>query len=274
MTAVSEQTPRESSGRILRPNWRILTPDASPPLFEGALNVSILVPGQARDGRPVRVLRRYPKQNRHIFEALAYEYDGIGFTADGGRIRRRSRDEQHGFAKLAAEKGLRVLAPGINDRGLLETVFLDQAEKLDEYLPHATDRQVALVTRDIFADLYAAHRAGIIYGDRWAENILVSPVTGPVNIDFDIEISGPHAREFEAAQIATYILGGAKSRAVPQLAGILTHPYGRLDSRFTERYLRGHKRFYDADQKYGSIENEMESLISLMHMTNHGIRPL
>lgn len=73
------------------------------------------------------------------------------------------------------------------------------------------------------------------------------------------------AREFEATQIASYILGGAKEKANPLLAKLLTLPYTDLNMAYVEAFLRGHSKHYDADKKYGSIENEINALVVLIY---------
>lgn len=239
-----------------------------PIILEGELNVNELRGGPVLDGVQRKVLRRYPKRNTQIFELLSYEYSQIGFIQAGGRFRRRSQAEQVQFSRQCAELGLNVFPPFSVRSKYIENLFLEGAEKMDDFLMHASDQQVTHYTEDIFMDLYKAHDAGIIYGDRWAENILVVPKLGIVNIDFDIEISGPFAREFEASQIAIYVLGSAKAKSIPQLAKLLTLPFANLDIRFVESFLRGHLKHYDHDNKYGDMENELNALIALMH-TEH-----
>lgn len=233
-------------------------------ILEGELNINEVLSRSSGDElHPVRI-RRHPKRNPGIFRALAYEYDGIGFTKDGGLVRRRPPEEQIRFTDRCVALGLKVLPVVRHDNHSVESVFLPDAQNFDDYLMHATPEQANRVTYETFTDLMKAHRHGIVYGDRWAENILVVPELGFVHIDFDIEISGPHAKEFEAAQIAAYVVGGSKDAALPLLARLLTSPHARWDTRYVESFLRGHARFYDADHKYGPIDNELTTLEFLM----------
>jgi len=236
-----------------------------PSIFEGALNVNILRPGPTIHGLPRRILHRFPKENIGILKSIAHEYHKIGFTQVGGRFRRRSQSDQVCFTKRCAEIGLNVLPPLADDGGHVENLFLENAETMDIFLSHASDEETAIFTHNMYMDLYKAHKAGVVYGDRWSENILITPQKNLINIDFDIEISGPYAKEFEAAQVAYYILAGAKSKVVPQLAKLLSVPYANLDVRYIETFLRGHAKHFDSNKKYGNLNKEVNALVELMY---------
>lgn len=238
---------------------------SQPSILEGALNVNLLRPGPTILGVPRRVLHRFPKENTTILKSIAHEYHEIGFTQVGGRFRRRSQDEQIRFTKRCAEAGLSVLPPFADEGSHVENIFLENAETMDIFLAHATDEETALFTHGLYMDMYKAHKAGVVYGDRWSENILITPKRNIVNIDFDIEIFGSYAREFEAAQVAYYILAGAKAKVVPQLARLLSVPYANLDMRQVETFLKGHAKHFDANKKYGNLKNEVDTLVELMY---------
>lgn len=235
-----------------------------PFILEGQLNINEVRTDRIVKGPQRLIVRRFPKENTTILRSLAYEYHEIGFTQLGGSFRRRSRDEQIQFTRRCAALGLRVLPPLEEGKGYFDTLFLEKAEKMDEYLSHATSEQAARFTYDVYMDMYKAHNAGIIYGDRWADNILVAPNIGVVNIDFDIEISGPFAKEFEATQVACYILAEAKMEITPLLTKLLSAPHEGFHMKVVEKFLRGHALHFDGAKKYGSIENEMNALIGLL----------
>jgi len=244
--------------------YDILTP-APRSILEGELNINELCLGSTLNGIQKLVLRRFPKKNTSILESLAYEYNSIGFTERGGHFRRRSQNEQILFTEHCASFGLKVLPPLSHNEAYIENLFLENAETLDVFLTHATDEEAAQCTQDIYMDMYKAHKAGVVYGDRWEKNILIVPKMGVVNIDFDIEISGPFAKEFEATQVACYILAGSNVKIIPQLAKLLSAPDVKFNMKIVETFLRGHAEHFDADKKYGNIEAKLNTLIALIH---------
>jgi len=233
-------------------------------ILEGALNVNEVFEHVASLGN-MSVLHRYEKYNSHIFDSLAFEYDDIGFTKLGGTFRRRTQMEQYQFLEHCTRLGLKVQPTLAITETYTENVYFENAQTLDEFLLNATSEQAERCTYDIFMDLHAAHNAGIVYGDRWEKNILIVRDVGLVHIDFDIEISGPYAKEFEAAQIACYILAGTDDTIIPLLANLLRTPYARLNIQILEKFLRGHARNYDHEHKYKNIENKLNALIALIY---------
>jgi len=186
--------------------------------FTGALNTNILV----EDGRGDRYLKRYPHSNRDVMDFIAQEQSFIGFTQQGGRFRRRTPEEQAGFTKAAASHGLRVLPTALTDReGVNYHQFIPNAQTLDTYLPVASTENTQRITLQILEDLHAAHHKGFVYGDRWSENILVTPDHDFTHIDFDLEIYGSGARELDVASIAFYTLCGGRDKAASFLGTML-----------------------------------------------------
>lgn len=244
--------------------YDILAP-TQPSIYEGALNVNVLQPGPVLNGAQRHVLHRFPKENTTILKSIAHEYNTIGFTQVGGRFRRRSQNEQVQFTKKCAELGLNVLPPLTYEGSYVENLFLENAETMDVFLSHATNEETAKCTHNIYMDMYKAHKAGIVYGDRWSENILVVPKIGVVNIDFDVEISGLFAKEFDVAQVSYYILAGAKVKVIPQLAKLLSVPYADLNIQHVETFLCGHAEHFNANKKYGNLKEEVNTLVALMY---------
>lgn len=215
-----------------------------------------------------RVLRRFPIENRHILKSIAHEYAAIGFTSAGGTFDRRNEGEQLRFALRCVESGLLVLSPLRSDNSHFETPFLEEAVTMDKYLPQATDRQAIDFMNVNFADLTRAHKMGAVYGDRWSENTLVMPNGKIYNIDFDISISGPPAKEFEVAQVTYYTLAALKLRAqelaIPHLAKLLAMR-SDLNMKYIDTFLRGHAMHFNANNKYGGLTTEVDTLVKRMY---------
>jgi len=158
----------------------------------------------------VPFLKRVPKDNPTLLKQIQAEYEGVMFLPLGGNFRKRTLEEQFSFSIKAAGLGLKVLPPSAIDREAIYYPFLDQVKSMKEYFS-SKDARVSFVVNQLVNDLRRAHGFNVIYGDRWLPNILVKPEHKIVHIDFDIEISGKWAREFEVSQIIYYtILAGGK----------------------------------------------------------------
>lgn len=233
-----------------------LTELPKPPL-EGALNVNNFM----RAPNDVTFLRKRPKNNPQIIKSIEYEYHKIGFTDKGGRFRRRSQEEQLKLTTYAAANGLRVLAPSfVDSKGTNHYLFLNDAKTLDEYLPVVPDEEMFSVVYQLFDDLRKAHKSNIIYGDRWSQNILISRKYGVLHIDFDIEIFGGGAKEFEVAQAVYYTLCAGRKRIIPLLTEILT--YGDwFDVSMVGEFVKKHADYFRDSKKYGNAQHEAALLI-------------
>lgn len=234
-------------------------------VLEGALNVNVLRPGPTDNGTTTNLLWRFPKRNTSIWSSIAYEYNTIGFTGHHGTVRRRSPQEQTQFTQYCASHGLRVIPPYLDGDTHVKNIFLSDAETLDVYLAHATEHQAARVVHDLYSDMMRAHSHDIVYGDRWSENMLIRPHGGLLHIDFDLEIGGPTAKEFEAAQAAYYVLAGARGKIITTLARFLAAPHARWDLDKIEQYLVGHAIHFNKNKKYGGLADEVNTLVALMH---------
>lgn len=223
----------------------------------GAFNANLLV----RDRSGGIFLKRVPKENLIICDSIDFEYFETGFNDEGGGYRRRTPEEQARFTRYASNMGLRVLPSVITDKRISYTPFLENSPTLDVFLPQASQSDAARVTYQIFDDLRRAHKQAIIYGDRWSKNILVAPNLGAVNIDFDIELSGLPAVEFEVAQAAYYVLCGGREKVMSPLSKILANNTGWFRQDLVEKFLSGHARHFSKDQEYGNVEADVDILI-------------
>ena len=229
--------------------------------FIGQLNESVV----SRSGpRGLAMLTRHSFPNRHIFNSISDEYHDIGFTQMGGRVRRRTPEEQYSFMRYCAQEGLRVIPPfGIN-RSAIDLPFLGHAETLDIFMAHADVASAEKVAHDLLLDMSQAHQKGVVYGDRWSKNILVDPKYGPMHIDFDLEISGPVSADLDLAQMGYYILCGGKGKVISIIAQFL----GRIESLDSlhniETFLRRHARHFFERPTYGHVMEETETVIDSM----------
>lgn len=225
----------------------------------GALNVNVFVASQSGT-----LLQKNPKDNPHILRSIAHEYHFLGYTDRGGTFRKRSPQEQNLFCRYCASHGLRVLQPiFVDDRGRNHYPFLNNALTLNKYLPNVPTLEAQIIVYQLFEDLRKAHRKGIVYGDRWSENILVVPNMGLVHIDFDIEISGKPAIELEVAQAVYYSLCGGKDKVLSLLGAILGKSTNWFDFKMVELFLSRHAIHFRNSPTYGGVEKETQALIEI-----------
>ncbi len=225
----------------------------------GGLNTNYFVDSQGREA-----LLRVPRGNKDLFENIVYEYQYIGFTADAGRVRRRSPQEQFDFSWKAAKAGLLVLPPLAIDGDNITYPFLSQAQTLDEYFRYHRSDQHVLIYK-LIADLQKAHSLGFVYGDRWSGNMLVDPQLGLVHIDFDLKISGRTAVDLDVAQVFYHTLWAGGDEVLPLLALMLGTSGNWFDFAKTSKYMLGFAKFL-SKTPVGGIGDKTEELIGVADM--------
>lgn len=144
---------------------------------------------------------RTPKEHPQIIPIIHQDLIGTGFLINGGSYRYRTIREQVNFMTEACRLQLQnVEAITTNAFGTLLPFI--QGTPYDNYL-----RQGGIeATKNVLDNIVTAHRHNIVYGDRWTKNTIVKPDERIVEIDFDIELRGEIAQEFEMAQLLYHIL--------------------------------------------------------------------
>ncbi|KKS39961.1 MAG: hypothetical protein UV04_C0032G0013 [Candidatus Gottesmanbacteria bacterium GW2011_GWA2_42_16] len=232
--------------------------------INGALNEHIPLLGERHENALLRV----PHENTDLFRSIYFEYKFLGFIEVGGRFRKRNPSEQYEFTRKAAETGLRVLPP-LDKKGTdLVYHFFPTAKTLDVFLSDSETKEANTVIYQLIEDLFSAHSKGVVYGDRWSRNILIVPEYGALHIDFDLEISGPYAREFEVAQLAYYALSGGKEKVMFTLAQLLGSRHDWFNFSMVEKFMNGHARYFN-NTPYGGIQNQTEIFLTLLSDSMH-----
>lgn len=164
--------------------------------FEGALNKSYVVVDESGN----KYLWRIRKEQVELDHALFKEYEGVGFLANGGSYRYRTTEDQVQFMYYAASLGLKVVTPLYSSADGILLSFIPGLP-FDSYL------QEGHTEATFFAldNLLDAHRMGVVFGDRWVKNTMITE-NDAVEIDFDIEITGDSSKEFELSQTFYHIL--------------------------------------------------------------------
>src|SRR6185503_18251563 len=146
----------------------------------GNLNWIVLLEGPER--RFVFRTRRHDS-TAEISAYLARLYGDADLEGRGGRFRLRSVTEQADFIAKARAAGVRTPAVAATGEDWIVTAF-EEGRTLAEELQDAGGPEIVL--RLLF-QLASAHRAGIVFGDRWGANEIVDPAGHLHFIDFDVE---------------------------------------------------------------------------------------
>jgi len=204
-------------------------------------------------------LKRIPKENLALLEQIKIEYTGTQFLTMGGHFRRRTPQEQSLFAKQAASHKLRVLAPEYMSGEIAYYPFIEKAQMLDTFFRQPTVKPDIIISQ-LLNDLRIAHAFNVIYGDRWHPNILVAPKIGIIHIDFDIEISGSCAKEFEVAQVVYYTVFSGKDTVVSPICKCLSAGLW-CDPKLVAHFLQAKTVFFKSTE-YGGIESPIKTIIA------------
>lgn len=211
-------------------------------------NLNRMVPVHYKSRLYLLRLPRTIEEVTPTHEALAIEYEGLGFTALGGGYRFRTLTEQVEFVQRCQALGLGV---GRLERwdGLTIARY-EPGIRLSHYNRMA--EADAGVTLHFLDTVVLAHREGVVLGDRWTPNALVTPVGDVVHVDFDINLSGPVAREFELSQAIYYGSQSANPAVGKAVASWLQDMsrFGGYNWDVVEYFLKAH-------QKYGEAHPDM-----------------
>lgn len=169
-------------------------------VLEGTLNKNY----ELIDETGSRYLLREPKPDPAIKKYLADWYPKQGFIEPTYR----TIWEQFNFMNDAATVGIQVVRPIAiaRDGSTLIMPFLED-ERFDQYLQRGETELI----QNVLDNVLAAHTKGFVFGDRWCTNTLITP-EGIKEIDFDILLRGPYAKEFELGKLLYHTVYFAKDR--------------------------------------------------------------
>ncbi len=150
-----------------------------------------------------KYLSRGQNEDRtEVLENLQEEYSFNGLLKRRGAYKLRSPREQVRFVEHARRSRLRVVPFVGVINGDLVMPLITGSDMKTHVNAVKNERAMLHVLRPVLNDITAAHAPtrNVVYGDRWLKNILVGRGARIHHVDFDIEISGPFAREYEVAQ--------------------------------------------------------------------------
>ncbi len=210
---------------------------------------------------------RAPKEHPQIIPIIHQDLIGTGFLINGGSYRYRTIREQVNFMTEACRLHLQnVEAITTNAFGTLLPFI--QGTPYDNYL-----RQGGIeATKNVLDNIVTAHKHNIVYGDRWTKNTIIKPDEGIVEIDFDIELRGEIAQEFEMAQLLYHILffSSQREKMLDFLKSYLQINQTALaghDFFMVRKFLSNYANYFQdkiVEGIAGGIEQEIAELIKIL----------
>ncbi len=228
-------------------------------VLQGGLNIN----RQYVDAEGRSYLHRAPKERGVVVDSMLLSYHKIGFTAYGGAFRYLDTTEQVDKMNHMHNLGLKTIVPIVSEGDEMVVPFLE-GKMLQKYLQEGKTK----VLPDVLDHMVAAHDKGVILGDRWTSNTIVSPEEDFTEIDFDVELTGKSAKEFELSQFLYHALLFAASRT--QMIGLLDDYFSQrhdetksYDKTTMAAFLKGHLDVYDGQVYDGSVNNIREEVAQI-----------
>lgn len=189
-------------------------------LPRGRLNEVAVVEGPKNKLLVSRSPQSPVEVQRTLCEARS-ELIAQGFTFD--QIRLRSFTEQVDFSERLRQIGFPTPPASLGKEGEQLVEYIPGTEKLfDLWLKQ--DPRAAYATPKTIQALMLAHTENLVVGDRTGKNELVTADAEVALIDFDFQLLGPYAREFDIATLM-YRVSRAAHRGNPRQLPVLGEIY-------------------------------------------------
>jgi hypothetical protein len=205
-------------------------------------------------GEPSMIQRRQSEKiRRQTEDDIRKELTEIsGFIPLGGDYHMRTPTEKKAFAlhALAVDPDLKVIPYTYADNTFIQMPFKEQTITLKDYLLNGNTE----LTGKILDHLITAHSKNIIFGDRWTANTLITKNNEFHEIDYDIELFGNWAKEYELAQCLYHMIHFAADR--PSIIQVLND---YIDSHSIETshnietlltFLQNYTSYYASQESY------------------------
>ena len=230
--------------------------------LHGALNNNWIVKDEEEKKYVLRIQKESPLQ----IPLIRAEYEGIGYVKNGKEYRFRSIEEQASFTRRCIHNNIPTPKIRYFDNNVMLRDFVEGIP-LVEFL-HQKDSSAMI--KNHLSNIIHAHKKGIILGDRWGPNEIVTLQNTLTYIDFDIELTARDAKEFEISQILYHCIlpsGNRKAalHCVEEL--IASEEFVPYEKNVVAGFLRGHLGYFAKRKVYcgadpQSIESEINDIIS------------
>lgn len=200
------------------------------------------------DSNDVFYVLRKPKKNRlSAIKQIHDEFNYTGFLSLGGNYRFRTINDQVRFMYSLNRVCIPSILPVCYESSWILLPFI-KGSSYCNYLRQKNVEENLVVTTQVLTNLIQTHKKNIIYGDRWAGNTIVGLNGNTLEIDFDLEIYGDNAKEFELSEVIFNILlfSSHRKEMVNLIANyFLSQPYLHSEYRFPLiiRFLRGYTNY-------------------------------
>lgn len=244
--------------------------------FQGGLNESLIFSLDTESGEKSVVLR-FPKSEEErttTQTAIRQEYNAIGATKNGIDFRLRTITEQADFIQKANKAGLKILDYiDVSDNAMLMQYV--QGTPLHRYVQQESTHINPQVIEDVLTSLSYAHRNGIVFGDRWTTNTIITSDEDFVELDFDIELIGDKETitSFELSQTIYHLMhfsGNNRDFMSEMIVDTCLKNQKLLNMYDTDKiytFISGQTDyFYDMYQKTGFIYEEVVPPYSEVYM--------
>lgn len=232
-------------------------------ISQGNFNRNTLL--KAADDR-IYIVRRENQQARETeWPYILAEYDGVGFLDNPQNgFRLRSSAEQCEFVLQLKKQGIPAPNAYYVEEGIQLIEYNNGAVNLAE-LWEQLDGRALDATQNVLYQLVDAHTKGIVIGDRWGPNELITPEGKVLFVDFDIQIRGPEAKEFELASLLYFVTYFAQT-SLPLPPVELKQAYkiflrhlehnSLYDLAILNRYISHYAFYFSTAQKYSWRDKE------------------
>lgn len=218
-------------------------------------NLHRLVPVRYNGGLYLLRFPRNEAERRPVITALRQEYEGLGFIALGGSWKLRSLAQQVEFSRLCEQRQVPMCRLESVDGWFLAEYH--EGLRLSRYLCREDANPEVVIA--FLESVVAANKQGLVIGDRWTPNVLVT--NGDIlHIDGDIHLEGDVASEFELAQAIHYGSQSANPAVQETVANWLIDRVGLeeyYDMEIVDYFLQTHRR-------YGELHPDMNPYPTLL----------
>lgn len=207
-------------------------------LPQGNLNKNLVVTDSI--GQEYVIRQENPQGRALELPFVEAEYKSVGFLDHPQNgFRMRTPKEQHQLAMLLEENGIRATRVIYSNEDIQVMRYEKNATSLAD-LWNNGDPRAPVATGLALIKLAESHSKGLLLGDRWGPNELLTADGEIMFVDFDIEIFGPEVKEFEMASMLYFNSYFAQQRgSVEDLKG-LTETYKKFiaSSLFAKLYSK------------------------------------
>ncbi len=225
-------------------------------LAPGNLNYSAVF--EDHHGRLLIARQENAAGRRTELPHVAAEYRGVGFIDNPHNgFRLRNSQEQYKYSASLETMGIKTPHVYISDDQTQWIEFLSRAQDLSAVWLNG-DKKAPQKTKLVLEALCSIHQKGISMGDRWGPNELICDDGSIAFVDFDIEIWGPEAIEFELASLL-YFISYFAQKYDQRGSQLLLEVYKEFLSEhgvytysmpILKRYIQNYFRYFSNDGEY------------------------